>query len=75
MDAYKTARKYHFISDLVGGTKKYEENLVKIRSLEMQLENLTEVAEKGHSEANIEKNKQKASLVTKKTSRRNRNTK
>lgn len=25
LDAYKTARKYHFISDLVGGNKKYEE--------------------------------------------------
>jgi len=64
LDAYKTARKYHFISDLVGGNKKYEENLDKIRILESRLENLTEVAEKGHSDENIEKNKLKASLVT-----------
>ena len=64
LDAYKTARRYNFISDLVGGNKKYEENLNAIRTLESQLANLTEVAEKGHSDEDIEKNKLKASLVT-----------
>lgn len=35
LDAYKEARRYHFISDLVGGQKKYEENLAIIRDLEL----------------------------------------
>lgn len=64
LDAYKEARKYNFISDLVGGNKKYEENLATIRSLELQLNTLMEEAEKGNSEEDIEKNKQKAALTT-----------
>ncbi|WP_238991655.1 DUF2326 domain-containing protein [Streptococcus uberis] len=64
LDAFKDARKYHFISNLVGGNKKYEENLATIRSLELQLGTLMEEAEKGHSEEDIEKNKQKAALTT-----------
>lgn len=63
LDAYKEARKYHFISDLVGGNKKYEENLAAIRSLELQLETLMEEAEKGHTDEEIELNKQKAMLT------------
>lgn len=63
LDAYKEARKYHFISDLVGGNKKYEENLAEIRSLELQLETLMEDAEKGHTEEEIELNKKKAALT------------
>lgn len=66
LDAYKEARKFQFISNLVGGIKKYEENLAKIRELELQLGSLTEEAEKGHSEEEIEKNKLKARLVTQK---------
>lgn len=62
LDAFKDARKYHFISNLVGGNAKYEENLATIRSLELQLGTLMEEAEKGHSEEDIEKNKQKAAL-------------
>lgn len=64
LEAYKAARKYHFISNLVGGKTKYEENLVSIRTLEFQLFTLMEEAEKGHSEEEIERNKQKASLTT-----------
>ncbi len=64
LDTYKQARKYHFISDLVGGNKKYEENLVVIRSLENQLATLMDDAEKGHTEEDIEKNKKKAALTT-----------
>lgn len=64
LDAYKTARKYHFISDLVGGNKKYEENLAIIRCLELQLATLMEEMDRGHSEDDIEKNKKKASLTT-----------
>lgn len=64
LEAYRAARKYHFISDLIGGKTKYEENMAKIRSLELQLSTLMEEAEKGHSEDGIEKNKQKAALTT-----------
>lgn len=64
LDVYKQARRHHFISDLVGGNKKYEENLVEIRALESQLANLTEVPEQGNSDEDIEKKKLKASLVT-----------
>lgn len=66
LDAYRQARKYDFVSNLVGGIKKYEENLAKIRDLEIQLGSLTEEAEKGHAEEEIEKNKLKAELVTQK---------
>lgn len=66
LDAYKEARKYQFISDLVGGQKKYEENLMRIRDLELQLETLMEEAEKGHSDEEIELNKKKAALTNEK---------
>lgn len=62
--AYNTARKYEFISNLVGGKKKYEENLQEICALEQELETLMEVAEKGHTDEEIEKNKRKAELTT-----------
>lgn len=64
LEAYKKARKYHFISNLVGGVKQYEQNIAIIRDLEIQLGNLTEEAEQGHSEEEIQKNKQKAELST-----------
>lgn len=66
LNAFRQARKYEFISNLVGGTKKYNENMEKIRSLEVQLGSLTEEAVKGHSDEEIEKNKQKAMLTTQK---------
>lgn len=66
LDAYKEARKYQFISDLVGGQKKYEENLAQIRELELELATLMEEAEKGHSEDEIELNKKKAALTNEK---------
>lgn len=66
LDAFKAARKYQFISDLVGGQKKYEENLATIRDLELQLATLMEEAEKGHSEEEIELNKKKAALTNEK---------
>ncbi len=66
LDAYKEARKYKFISDLVGGQKKYEENLTVIRNLELELATLMEEAEKGHSEEEIELNKHKAALTNEK---------
>lgn len=63
LEAYKNARKYDFISNLVGGQEKYKENLEKIKSLELQLATLMEEAEKGHTEEEIELNKQKAALT------------
>lgn len=66
LDTFKEARKYHFISDLVGGQKKYEENLATIRDLELQLATLMEEVEKGHSEEEIELNKKKAALTNEK---------
>ena len=66
LDAFKEARKYQFISDLVGGQKKYEENLEQIRSLELQLATLMEETEKGHSEEEIALNEKKALLTKEK---------
>lgn len=66
LNAFRQARKYDFISNLVGGAKKYTENAENIRSLDMQLGSLTEEAVKGHTEEEIEKNKQKATLTTQK---------
>lgn len=66
LDAYKEARRYNFISALVGGNKQYEENQAKIRSLELQLDTLMEEAEKGPSEEDIELNKKKAALTNQK---------
>lgn len=68
LDAYKEARRYNFISDLVGGKKQYEENLAKIRDLELQLGTLMEEAEKGHTEEDIERNKAKAALTNQRMS-------
>ncbi len=62
LDVFKEARKYHFVSNLVGGKDKYEENLALIRELEVQLSTLTEQADQGHTEEEIEKGKQKALL-------------
>lgn len=62
LDVFKEARKYHFVSSLVGGKDKYEENLALIRDLEIQLSTLTEQADKGHTEEEIEKGKEKAQL-------------
>lgn len=62
LDVFKEARKYHFVSNLVGGKEKYEENLALIRDLEIQLSALTEQADQGHTEEEIEKGQQKAVL-------------
>ncbi len=62
LKVYKDARKYHFISDLVGGNDKYEENLALIRDLQAQLNTLTEQTAQGASDEEIEKSKQKARL-------------
>lgn len=66
LSAFRQARKYDFISNLVGGMKKYNENLAQIHALELQLGALTEEAVAGQSEEDIEKNKLKAELLSKK---------
>ena len=62
LKAYREARKYRFVSDLVGGTKQYEENVATIRSLELELETLTDEQIEEHSEIDIEKSRQKNAL-------------
>lgn len=64
--AYKTARKYDFVSNLVGGKAKYEENISMIGELELQLETLKEKADSSNPNEDIEKNKRKADLTTSK---------
>lgn len=62
LDVFKEARKYHFVSNLVGGKNQYEENLALIRDLEIQLSTLTQQADQGHTKEEIEKGKEKAQL-------------
>lgn len=66
LSAYKEARKYHFVSDLVGGKEKYDENLAEIHSLQIELDTLTSEQVETHSEEDIEKNKLKSDLKDKK---------
>jgi len=66
LSTYKAARKYQFVSDLVGGNKQYEENLSKIRSLQEELDNLTSGQSEVHSEEDIEKRHQKDELTGRK---------
>lgn len=62
LEVYRDARKYDFISNLVGGQAKFEENRETIKSLYEELSLLTTEAEKGYSEENIEKSQIKAQL-------------
>lgn len=62
LEVYKDARKYDFISNLVGGQKKFEENRETIKSLYEELSLLTTEAEKGYSEEDIEKSQLKTQL-------------
>lgn len=62
LEVYRDARKYDFISNLVGGQAKFEENRETIKSLYEELSLLTTEAEKGYSEEDIEKSQIKAQL-------------
>ncbi len=62
LSAYRSAQKYQFVSDLVGGDKQYEANAAKIRSLQEELDNLTSEQVEVHSEEDIEKQQKKAEL-------------
>lgn len=64
LKVFRQARKYDFISNLVGGQTKYDENQARIKSLESDLNSLTEEAVAGHSEEDIEKSKLKTELYS-----------
>lgn len=59
---FRDARKYHFVSDLVGGRAQYEENLIQIQSLQMELDNLTAEQVEADNEIDIEKGRMKVQL-------------
>ena len=63
LEAYRAARKYRFVPDLVGGAKQYEENVTAIRDLEMQLNTLIIGQSEKHSAEDIAKSQQKAKLI------------
>lgn len=62
LKAYKQARSYDFVSNLVGGKEQYEKNETEIKSLKMQLETLTSEQVEAHNEEDIEKSRKKSEL-------------
>ncbi len=62
LTAFREARKYRFVPDLVGGKTQYEDNLIQIRSLQAQLDNLTLEQIADHTEEDIEKSRMKSQL-------------
>lgn len=62
LTAFREARKYRFVPDLVGGKTQYEDNLIQIRSLQAQLDNLTLEQITDHTEEDIEKSRMKSQL-------------
>lgn len=66
LSAFKEARRYDFISNLVDGKKALDENNEKIRRLESQLLTLTENTEREYTEEDVEKSKAKAELLNQK---------
>lgn len=62
LSAFREARRYRFIPDMVGGKAQYEDNLVQIRSLQDQLDGLTSDQIDECTEEDIEKSRAKAQL-------------
>ncbi len=60
--AFREARKYRFVPDLVGGKTQYEDNIAQIRSLQEQLDNLISEQTAGPTEKDIEKSRMKEQL-------------
>ena len=60
--AYREARKYRFVPDLVGGKTQYNENAAQIRSLQIELDNLTEEQVEDQKDVDIEKSRIKSQL-------------
>lgn len=63
LEAYQAARKHNFISNLVGGQEKYEENLLDIMALESDLENLINNQEFETGDYDIQKAQTKSQLM------------
>lgn len=63
LEAYKTARKYEFISNLVGGKTQYDDNLTRIRKLEAELDSLRENNVHSEIAEDIEKSNKKSKLI------------
>lgn len=68
LEAFKIARKYDFISNLVGGTRQYQENLRSIHKLELELNLLRENTPQSQGEDGIERNKKRSALIAAKFS-------
>lgn len=62
MAAYRDARKYRFVPDLVGVKTQYDENVALIRSLQIELDNLTAEQIEGQNDVDIEKIRLKSQL-------------
>ena len=60
--AYREARKYRFVPDLVGGKTQYDENVAQILSLQIELDNLTAAQVEDQKEVDIEKSRIKSQL-------------
>lgn len=68
LDAFNKARKYNFISNLVGGDKQYRENFKSIKKLELKLNELRDNTAHGQGEDDIENNKKRSALIATKFS-------
>lgn len=62
LKTFKNARKYSFISNLIGGKKQYEENLMRISDLKAELESLTDTTSENITQEEIEYSKRCESL-------------
>lgn len=68
LKTFKNARKYSFISNLVGGKTQYEENVKNISNLRAELDALTLNYEVNASSEEIESNKERENLKANKLS-------
>lgn len=63
LKTFRSARKYNFISDIVGGKTQFQENELRIKDLEQQLATLTIQETDSYSEEEIEKNRVRNQLL------------
>ena len=64
LKTFTNARKYSFVSNLVGGKTKFEENIKQIENLKAELESLTESTDINATQEEIEEFKIKENLKT-----------
>lgn len=62
LKTFKNARKYNFISNLIGGKEKFEGNIAKIKELEYELLQLKDTHQENLNTDDIEKSKEKVRL-------------